>query len=70
MRENISYIEPKITSGIYDGNEFAGVAKWQGNIGATYNITSNLLVNGDAYYVENHMLKMILTNYFEKIMII
>lgn len=28
LRESISYIQPKITSGIHDGKEFAGVARW------------------------------------------
>ena len=66
LRENISYVEPKVTSGIYDGNEFAGVAKWQGNIGATYNITNNLLINGDVYYVGKSYAEDDFDNYFGK----
>ena len=27
LRERVSYIVPKVTSGIYDGKEFAGVCK-------------------------------------------
>lgn len=50
LRENISYIQPKITSGIHDGKEFAGVARWQGNIGMSYNILSNMIFNIDGYY--------------------
>lgn len=50
LRENVSYIQPKVTSGIHDGNEFAGVSRWQANVGATYNITRNWDINGDAYY--------------------
>ena len=51
LRENITYIQPKITSGIYDGKEFAGVSRWNLNIGATYNITEKLMLNGDMYYL-------------------
>ena len=50
LRENISYIQPKITSGIHDRKEFAGVARWQGNIGISYNILSNMIFNIDGYY--------------------
>lgn len=50
LRESISYIQPKITSGIHDGKEFAGVARWQGNIGISYNILSNIIFNIDGYY--------------------
>ncbi|WP_339010082.1 TonB-dependent receptor [Fusobacterium varium] len=50
LRENISYIQPKITSGKYDGKEFAGVPRWNANLGATYNFTDNILGNLDIYY--------------------
>lgn len=50
LRENISYIQPKITSGKFDGKEFAGVSRWNVNIGATYNFTEKLLLNTDMYY--------------------
>lgn len=50
LRENISYIQSKITSGIHDGKEFAGVSRWQGNIGMSYNILSNMIFNIDGYY--------------------
>ena len=51
LRENVSYIQPKVTSGEHDGKEFAGVARWQVNIGATYNFTEKLLGNIDMYYL-------------------
>lgn len=51
LRENVSYIQPKIKTGKYSGNEFGGVARWNINIGATYNFTSNFMVNGDMYYL-------------------
>ncbi|WP_130889823.1 TonB-dependent receptor family protein [Fusobacterium ulcerans] len=50
LRENISYIQPKVTSGKYDGKEFAGVPRWNANLGATYNFTDNILGNLDIYY--------------------
>lgn len=50
LRENISYIQPKVTSGKYDGKEFAGVSRWNINAGATYNFTEKLLMNLDMYY--------------------
>ena len=50
LRENISYIQPKVTSGKYDGKEFAGVSRWNINLGATYNFTEKLLLNADMYY--------------------
>jgi len=50
LRENISYIQPKVTSGEYDGKEFAGVPRWNANLGVTYNFTDNLLGNLDMYY--------------------
>lgn len=51
LRENISYIQPKVTSGEHDGKEFAGVSRWQINVGATYNFTEKLLGNIDMYYL-------------------
>ena len=36
LRERVSYIVPKVTSGTYDGKEFAGVSRWTVNAGATY----------------------------------
>ena len=50
LRENISYIQPKVTSGKFDGKEFAGVSRWNVNFGATYNFTEKLLLNADMYY--------------------
>lgn len=51
LRENISYIQPKVTSGEHDGKEFAGVSRWQLNAGVTYNFTEKLLGNIDMYYL-------------------
>lgn len=51
LRENISYIQPKVTSGEHDGKEFAGVSRWQLNAGVTYNFTEKLLGNLDMYYL-------------------
>lgn len=50
LRENITYIQPKVTSGEYNGKEFAGVSRWNVNLGATYNFTEKLLGNIDMYY--------------------
>lgn len=50
LRENISYIDAKITSGKYDGKRFPGVPEWIINLGATYNFTDKLLGNIDMYY--------------------
>ncbi|WP_289102814.1 TonB-dependent receptor [uncultured Fusobacterium sp.] len=50
LRENVTYIQPKVTSGEYDGKEFAGVSRWNINLGATYNFTEKLLGNIDMYY--------------------
>ena len=50
LRENITYIQPKVTSGKYDGKEFAGISRWNINLGATYNFTEKFIVNTDMYY--------------------
>ena len=50
LRENFTYIQPKVTSGKYDGKEFAFVPRWNINLGATYNFTNNLLGNIDMHY--------------------
>ena len=50
LRENISYINPKVRTGQYKGKEFAGVSKWTLGLGATYKFTDKLLVNADMYY--------------------
>lgn len=50
MRENISYINPKVKTGQYKGKEFAGVPKWIFNLGATYKFTDKFLINADMYY--------------------
>lgn len=66
LRENISYIEPKVTSGVYDGKDFAGVSRWQGNLGATYNFTERFLINGDLYYMGKSYAEDDFENYFGK----
>ena len=66
LRESISYIQPKVTSGVYDGNEFAGVPRWEGNIGATYQFTEKLLGNVDAYYAAKTYAEDDFDNYFSK----
>ena len=53
LRENITYIQPKITSGKYDGKEFAGVSRWNINLGVTYNFTEKLIGNIDMYYLSS-----------------
>lgn len=53
LRENITYIQPKVTSGKYDGKEFAGVSRWNINLGATYNFTEKLIGNIDMYYLSS-----------------
>lgn len=50
LRENISYINPKVKTGQYKGKEFAGVPKWIFNLGATYKFTDKFLINADMYY--------------------
>lgn len=50
LRENFTYIQPKVTSGKYDGKDFAFVPRWNINLGATYNFTNNLLGNIDMHY--------------------
>ncbi|MEG0134411.1 MAG: TonB-dependent receptor [Cetobacterium sp.] len=54
VRENISYIQPKVTSGMYDGKDFPGVSRWQANVGATYNFTNKLSINMDMYYMGSY----------------
>ena len=66
LRENISYIQPKVTSGMYDGKDFAGVSRWQANVGATYNFTSNFFINGDLYYMGKSYAQDDFENYFGK----
>jgi iron complex outermembrane recepter protein len=53
LRENITYIQPKVTSGKYDGKEFAGISRWNINLGATYNFTEKLIGNIDMYYLSS-----------------
>ena len=50
LRENISYIEPKITSGQYKGKTFVTVPKWILNAGAAYHFSDQFLLNTDLYY--------------------
>lgn len=66
LRENISYIDAEITSGVYDGNTFAGVPKWTVNLGATYNFTERFLANVDMYYQSDMYAQDDFDNYFDK----
>lgn len=66
LRENISYIQPKITSGMYDGKDFPGVSRWQANIGATYNFTSKFSMNMDMYYMGSYYREDDFANNFGK----
>ena len=66
LRENITYIQPKVTSGIYDGNEFAGVPRWNINLGATYKFTEKLTGNTDLYYQSSAYAQDDFDNYFSK----
>lgn len=66
LRENISYIDAKVTSGKYDGKDFAGVPNWTLNLGATYNFTQKLLGNIDMYYQSDMYAQDDFDNYFSK----
>lgn len=50
LRENLSYINPKVMSGKYKGKEFAGIPKFIINLGATYKFMENLTANVDVYH--------------------
>ena len=65
LRENLTYIQPKVTSGKYNGKEFPGVSRWNINLGATYNFTEKLLLNTDMYYSTN-LMHQIFANKFGK----
>lgn len=66
LRENLSYIEPKVRDGMYSGKEFAGVPRWQANLGGTYNFTENFLINVDMYYMGKSYAQDDFDNYFGK----
>lgn len=66
LRENISYVNPEITSGQYDGNTFAGVPEWTLNIGATYKFTEKLYTNLDVYYQADAYAEDDFDNHFGK----
>lgn len=66
LKENLSYIEAKVASGKYSGNQFAGVPKWTANVGATYNFTEQFLVNVDGYYQSKIYAEDDFDNYFSK----
>ena len=66
VRERISYIHPKVSSGIYSGKTFAGVPKWTLNLGATYHVTDKFLVNTDLYYQSKAYAEDDFDNYFKK----
>ena len=67
LRENITYIQPKVKSGKYSGNEFAGVPRWNLNAGVTYNFTDKLLGNFDIYYVDKTYVNDDFANKFGKL---
>lgn len=66
LRESLSYINPKVTSGKYDGKTFAGVAKWTANIGASYRFTEKFFMNTDMYYQSKAYAEDDFDNYFKK----
>lgn len=66
LRENLSYIQPKVRGGMYSGKEFAGVPRWQANLGATYNFTDRFLANIDMYYMGKAYAQDDFDNYFGK----
>ncbi|CQR74453.1 Fe(3+) dicitrate transport protein FecA precursor [Sporomusa ovata DSM 2662] len=55
LHENISYVNPKITSGAYEGNRFPGVSKLISNVGFSYSFTNKLTLNGDWYYYDGRL---------------
>lgn len=67
LRENLTYIQPKVKSGKYSGKEFPGVSRWNANIGATYNFTEKLLANFDLYYVSKAYVNDDFANKFGKL---
>lgn len=67
LRENITYIQPKVKSGKYSGNEFAGVPRWNANAGVTYNFTDKFLGNFDIYYTSKAYVSDDFANKFEKL---
>lgn len=50
LREKVSYLDPKITSGDYKNKEFPGVPKLTVDLGATYNFENGFKINVDGYY--------------------
>lgn len=66
LRENISYVNAKVKSGVYDGNTFAGVPEWTINLGATYDFTEKLMGNIDIYYQSDMYAQDDFDNYFGK----
>lgn len=67
LRENITYIQPKIKGGDYSGNDFAGVPRWNANAGITYNFTDKLLGNFDIYYTSKAYVNDDFANKFGKL---
>ena len=66
LRENIAYTKSEVKSGVYKGNEFAGVPEWTVNLGATYDFTEKLLGNIDLYYQSDIYAEDDFDNYFSK----
>ncbi|MDK4521780.1 TonB-dependent receptor domain-containing protein [Fusobacterium necrophorum] len=50
LKENISYVNPKIVSGPYKGKTFVTVPNWILNLGAAYRFSEQFLINADLYY--------------------
>lgn len=50
LRQGFSYVEHKITSGVFKGNKIPGVPNIIYNLGLDYSITENLTFNTNFYY--------------------
>ena len=66
LRENISFINPKIKSGEYKGKMFPTVPNLIVNMGATYHFTEQFSINTDLYYQSKAYADDDFNNNFEK----
>ena len=66
LRENISFINPKIKSGEYKGKMFPTVPNLIVNMGATYHFTEQFNINTDLYYQSKAYADDDFNNNFEK----
>ena len=66
LRENISFINPKIRSGEYKGKMFPTVPNLIVNMGATYHFTEQFNINTDLYYQSKAYADDDFNNNFEK----